>query len=86
MLNTIKEWLEKNYNGEIFTAYGEWDLEISNEDGNILVVLSDWKNRQEAISVIAGKRILEMSEEAELEQYINAILYYKTNDMKEEDD
>ena len=86
MLNTIKEWLEKNYNGGICTTYGEWDLEISNEDGNILVVLSDWKNRREAISVIAGRRILEMDKEIELEQYINTILYYNTNDMEEEDD
>ena len=86
MLNTIKEWLKENYNGGISTTYGEWDLEISNENGNILVALYDWENRREAFSVIAGRRILEMDKEIELEQYINTILYYNTNDMEEEDD
>ncbi len=82
MLNTVKSWLKEDYNGGMDTTFGDWDLTIFNENGNIVVALYDWENLQEAFSVIAGRRILEMDTETELDQYLCTILAYNTNDME----
>ena len=85
MLDTIKSWLLEGIDNEIETTYGSWNLDVFLRNGRIIVRMYDWDSRQEASAITESQQILDMTNETELESYLNAVLYYNTNDMHEDD-